>query len=60
MLKFNVCNVCHDLTMLSVNINGIATVITKGVDYRCINDDISKSEAMKLLKRSLLDDCEYR
>ena len=38
----SVCNGCHDLTMLCFNISDIAV---KGVDYRCIIHDISKSEA---------------
>ena len=46
--------------MLSVNINDITIVITKSVDYCCINDDISKSESIKLLKHFLFDDCGYR
>ena len=46
--------------MLSVNINDITIVITKSVNYCCINDDISKSEVIKLLKHFLLDDCGYR
>ena len=35
-IQDSVCNVCHDLTMLSVNINDIAIIIIKNVDYRCI------------------------
>ena len=34
------CNDCHDLTMLSVNINNIAIIIVKNVDYRCIIHNI--------------------
>ena len=29
----SICNGCHDLTMLSVNINDIATIIVQNVDY---------------------------
>ena len=43
-------NGCHDLTMLSVNISGIAIITVKNVDYRCIIHNISKSEAINLLK----------
>ena len=32
----NVCNVCHDLTMLSVSISDITIITFKNVDYRCI------------------------
>ena len=41
------CNGCHDLMMLSLNINNIATVAVKGVDYCCIIHDIIKSEAIR-------------
>ena len=30
------CNGCHDLTMLSVNISDITIITVKKVDYRCI------------------------
>ena len=42
-----VCNGCHDLTTLSVNINNIAIITVKNVDYHCIIHIISKSEAIK-------------
>ena len=45
----SVCNGCHDLTMLSVNISYIAIIAVKNVDYRCIIHKISKSEAINLL-----------
>ena len=31
-----VCNVCHDLTMVCLNISDITIIIVKNVDYRCI------------------------
>ena len=43
-----VCNGCHDLTMLCLNISSIATITVKGVDYRCIIPDISKFDTRKL------------
>ena len=55
----SVCNGCHDLAMLSVNIRDIAIITVKDVDYRCIIQDISKSEAINLLKDSVLDDRGY-
>ena len=54
----SVCNICHDLTMLSVNSN-IAINTIKGVDYRCIIHEIRKSEAVNLLKHLVLDDRGY-
>ena len=55
----SVCNGCHDLTMLSVNISDIAIITVKNVDYRCIIHNISKSEAINLLENSVLEDCGY-
>ena len=51
-LKFqdSVCDGCHDLTMLCLNISDIAIITVKGVDYCCIIHDISRSEANNSLK----------
>ena len=53
------CNGYHDLTMLSVNINDIAIITVKNVDYCCIIHNISKSEAINLLKNSVLENRGY-
>ena len=58
--QHSVCNGCHNLTMLSVNISNIAIITAKNVDYCCIIHNISKSEATNLLKNSVLDDRGYR
>ena len=39
---------CHDLTTLRLNIIDNAIITVKGVDYRCIIHEISKSEAIHL------------
>ena len=44
----SVCNDCHDLIMLSVNISGIAIITVKNVDYCCVIRNIRKSEAINL------------
>ena len=54
-----VCNGCHDLTMLHLNISAIAIITVKGFDYRCIIHNISKSEAISLLEISVLEDRGY-
>ena len=54
-----VCNGCHDLRMLNVNIRDIAIITVKNVDYCCIIHNISKSEAIKLLKNCVLEDRGY-
>ena len=56
----SVCNSCHDLTMLSVNISDIAIITIKNADYRCIIHNITKSEAINLLENSVLEDRGYR
>ena len=48
------CNDCQDLTMLNVNISEISVINVKNVDYRCIIYNISISEAINLLKNSVL------
>ena len=52
----SLCNCCHDLTILCLNISDIAIIAVKVVDYPCIIHDISKSEAIHLLNNSALDD----
>ena len=55
----SVCSGCHDLTMLSVNISNIAIITIKNVDYCCNIHNINKSEAINLLKNSVLEDRGY-
>ena len=45
--------------MLSVNISSIPIITVKNVDYRYITHNIRKSEAINLLKNSVLEDCGY-
>ena len=54
----SVCNGCHDLTMLSVNISDIAIIIVENVDYHCIICN-SKPEAINLLEIAVLEDRGY-
>ena len=44
----SVFNRCYDLTLLSVNINGIAFITIKNVGYCCVIHNISKTEAIIL------------
>ena len=44
-----VCNRCHDLLMMSMNLSDIAILNIKGSDYCCIINLISKNEAINLL-----------
>ena len=45
----NVCNRCHDLLMMSVNLSDKAILNIKDSDYRCIISLISKNETINLL-----------
>ena len=48
----NVCNRCHDLLMMSINLNDITILNIKVSDYCCIITLISKNEAIKLLENA--------
>ena len=54
----SVCNGCHNLAMLCLNLSDVAIITVKSVDYRCIIHGISKSGAINLLE-NLLDDRRY-
>ena len=45
--------------MLSVNIRDIAIITVKNVDYHCIIQNISKSDAINLLKNSVFENRGY-
>ena len=47
------------LTMLGVNISNIAIITIKNVDYCCNIHNLSKCEAINLLKNSFLEDRGY-
>ena len=56
--RFNfqdVCNGCHDLSMLCVNTSDTAIITVKNVDYRYIIHNINKSEANNLLENSVIE-----
>ena len=47
------------MTMLCLIIIRDIAIIVKGLDFRCIIHGITKSEAIHLLKNSMLDDRVY-
>ena len=51
-LKFqpNVCNKCHDLLIMSMNLIDIAILNIKGADYCCIISGIIKCEVINLIQ----------
>ena len=49
-LQQYVCNGCHDLLMMSINLSDIVILKIKNSNYCCIITGISKIEAIKLLQ----------
>ena len=54
-----ICNGFHDLKILCLNLSDIAIITVKDFDYYWIIYNISKSEAIDLLKYSVIDDRGY-
>ena len=50
----NVCNGCHYLLMMSMNLSNIAILNIKCSDYCCIIGQISKNEAINLMQNAYL------
>ena len=50
-----VCNGCHDLRMVCLNLSDITIITVKNIDYRYIIHDISKSEVINLLEIAVLE-----
>ena len=48
----NVCNRCHNLLMMSINLNDIAILYIQGSDYRCIIRLIIKNKAINLMENA--------
>ena len=51
-LQPNICNRCHDLLMMSMNLSDIAILNIKGSVYCCIIILISKNEDINLLQNA--------
>ena len=50
MFQSYVCNKCHDLLMMSINLRDNAILNIKGSDYRCVISRISKDEAINVMQ----------
>ena len=48
----NVCNKCHNLLMMFINVSDIAILNIKSSEYCCIISLISKNEAIELLQNA--------
>ena len=56
----NVCNTCHDLLMMFINLSDTAILNIKGSNCRCFISLISKNEAVKLMQNDdLTKDAEH-
>ena len=54
--QINVCNRCHDVVMMSMNLSNIAILKIHGADYHCIITANSKSEAKNSMQKADLKD----
>ena len=52
----NVCNRCHDLLMMSMNLSNIAILNIKGSDYYYIISLISRTQAINLMQNADLNE----
>ena len=52
----DVCNGCHDVSMMSMNLSDIAILNIKVAAYGCIIGGISKREAIKLMQNTNLSE----
>ena len=48
----NICNGCHDLLTMSINLSNISISNIRGVDYRCNVNGISKIGTVNLLQNA--------
>ena len=49
------CNGCHDLLMVVYDLKDFMIINIKDVDYRCYVFNMNKTDAIKLLNNSCLD-----
>ena len=54
--RSGVCNGCRDIIMMSMNLSDIGIPRIQGVDYCCIINGISQSEAIALLNNTDLNE----
>ena len=51
-----VCNKGHDISMMAYELENIAILSVKGIDYRYVLWNITKNDAINRLNNSELDD----
>ena len=50
------CNRCHDISMLAYELENIAILNVKGVDYRCVLWNMTRNDTINRLNNSKLQD----
>ena len=55
----SVCNACHGLIVLNLNISVVTVIPAEGVNYLFIIHGVSKSAEIRLLGNYAFDDCGY-
>ena len=48
----DVCNGCHDVLMMSINLSIITILSIRGVDYFCVINGISKGKTINVLQNA--------
>ena len=48
----NICNRCHELLMIPINLGDVDSLNIKGSDYRFIINGISKNEVVNLMENT--------
>ena len=51
-IRSSVCNDCHNVLMIFIDVNSIVILNIPGVDYSCIIVGITKSETITLLRNN--------
>ena len=51
-----VCNKCYDISMMAYELESIAILNVKGVDYRCALWNMTRNDAINMPGNSKLDD----
>ena len=49
-----VCNECHDISMMAYDLKNIAILNVKGIDYRCVIWNMTRNDAINRLNNSKL------
>ena len=54
-IQLHTWNGCHDVLMMSMNLSNIAILNIHGIDYRCITNENSNTEAINLRRSTDLN-----